>query len=128
MADIRGYLISLGLFVAGWVAGYTVMILVFSHSPSALAYGLLSGWWCALYSARIFRIQLSVAAVAFPGYVAYAMLSVTLDFPNIYHDRPSSIDFQYVLSATFSAAIFVSPLLMDHLVRRAADTFRKREE
>jgi hypothetical protein len=125
MDDIRGHLFSLSLFVAGWAAGYAAMILVFSHSPSASAYGLISGWWCALYCARVFELRLSVAAVAFPVYLGYAVLSVILDLPYLYHDNPGSVDFQYFLSAMLSAAMFVSPLIVDSAIHRAADIFRK---
>ena len=116
-------MLSLTVFISSWVAGYIAMLLIFSHSTNALAYGLISGWWCALYASRIFSVRLSVSVGAFAVYFVYALLAVYLDFPSFYHDAPKKIDFAYFMSAVFTAIIFASPLVTDFIVRKVATYF-----
>lgn len=58
------------LYIIVWVITYLAVVRFFSDSPSRVAYGLISGWWAALYFSLLVEIKIKdlpiiVAILAF---------------------------------------------------------------
>jgi hypothetical protein len=105
------------LYISAWVFGYGVMIVIFGHSPSRQAYGLLSGWWCALYVSYILSVNLRAAAFALLVYFCFGFLSVYFGWSWLYHDLPHAVSVTCTFVLLVGGLVFVSPILLNSIVR-----------
>jgi hypothetical protein len=116
-AKWRQTLLRSFLHVMAWVSAYILTTLIFKESPSRQAYGFLAGWWCALYIDNILNLSFEAAIIPFLVYLFIGVLAVYFTFPWIYHDVPSDVSFPYLVMLFAGAGIFVSPVLVNIIMR-----------
>ena len=96
-----------------------------ADSEARLAYGYLTGWWAALYFGYIARFNIYSSAFAFIIYFCAGILAVFLDWSWFYKGLPISVTPSYLLILAIGGAVFVSPILINSIVRPLAEKFRK---
>lgn len=102
----------------GWLVGFSVILILTSDSPSKLVYAELSGWWAALYVSRACRANLLSVLFGFLLALFYFIFSVYLPLPVLNRDTPDSLNASYLIQTLLNAFIFVSPILIDMLLRK----------
>ena len=96
-----------------------------ADSEARLAYSYLTGWWTALYFGYIARFNISSSAFAFTIYFCVGILAVFLDWSWFYKGLPTSLIPSYLLILAIGGAVFVSPILINSVIRPLAEKFRK---
>lgn len=104
------------LHALAWVLAYVLVIYVFDYSPSKQAYGLLSGWWCALYVGYIFNIQFRTTIVARIAYVLVGLLTASLAAPWVSHDWSSVPAADKILYDAVHSVVILSPIAINTII------------
>ena len=114
-------LIHCAFYGIGFLMTYKLM----ADSEARLAYSYLTGWWTALYFGYIARFNISSSAFAFTIYFCVGILAVFLDWSWFYKGLPTSLIPSYLLILVIGGAVFVSPILINSVIRPLAEKFRK---
>ena len=61
MNQVRKTAIAVALHYGTWIGVATIVEMIFGDSPARGAYGMLSGWWAALYVGYVAKIGMSAA-------------------------------------------------------------------
>lgn len=109
-------LIGAAIHAATWIATVIVVSALSSGMSSSAAYGILSGWWAALYVGRLASIGIEAAIPLALGYAVLGMVSVPLGWSWIYHDPPISLSSAYVGTVLVAGLLFASPTAVNWLV------------
>lgn len=110
---------------AFWVIGILIASKLMAHSEARIAYGYLTGWWAALYFGYIGRFKISSSVSALIIYFCTGILAVFLDWSWFYKGLPASVTPRYLLTLAIGGVVFVSPILINSIVRSFAEKFRK---
>lgn len=94
-------LIGAAIHAATWIATVIVVSALSSGMSASAAYGILTGWWAALYVGRLVSIGIEAAIPLTLGYAALGIVSVPLGWSWIYRDPPMSLSSSYVGSVRF---------------------------
>ena len=114
LGNIRG---ALG-HILSWVVPYVFVILFAKHSSSRYVYGIITGWWCALYVGYILKINFSSFLFVFLMYMLVGFFAIYFNFEWFYHDVPDKIDFSIMLIILCRALFFASPIILNYSVLR----------
>jgi len=106
----RGALVGAVIHVISWVGAMTIVGVMFSQSDSRIAYGLISGWWCALYTTTLSRAPLSSTGVVVAAFVLVDLGATLFGASLLHHDRDSTIGFTDVVDTLLRALVFASPI------------------
>lgn len=99
---------------AGWSLCQKSIEFIFSHSSARLAYGMICGWWGALYLGLLLRAY-SWLALLVSFFITWVLLNVSilLKVPLLpIHDRPVQILYVFLYSGFFSIVIS-SPIILN---------------
>ena len=108
----RRALMETAVHFAAWIATYSFIFMILSGSDARTAYGLLSGWWCALYAGSVLRTSLKTGLVAAAAFIALDLAAAAMGLPRMYHDG-GSFGLGTVLNTIQRALLFVSPILVN---------------
>jgi hypothetical protein len=111
--NFKSTLTKAALHFAAWAFARYAALAVFSASESGHAYGLLSGWWCALYVAALCETRLASAMLA-------AGVFLVVDWT---HPIPPAHDITELGLADLlvRVAIFISPIPIHIALQRLRD-------
>lgn len=112
---------------AFWLIGIVISFTVMAHSEARIAYGLLTGWWIALYFGYITNISISSSVFPFLIYICTGIFAVICKWTWFYKGLPETITLYYVIILLLGAAIFVSPILINEVVRKMALLLAKKD-
>lgn len=82
-----------------------------AHSPARVAYGLISGWWAALYAAHFMGVTLARGTLICGGFfvTCFALRMMGLEWA---HDPPARFDLIEVAErSALESLAFVSPVV-----------------
>jgi hypothetical protein len=82
-----------------------------------LAYGIICGWWAALYVGRVLPIDLFSVVPVVAGYLLIGMLEIPFNLRWAYRDPPSSADLAYVSTIVLAGVMFASPVILNWGIR-----------
>jgi hypothetical protein len=102
--------------VIAWVLTYALIVALFKDSAARQAYGLLAGWWCALFIDYLFHVPFKAATCPFFAYICIGILAVFYQIPWIYHDLPSELTLAYITMLALGGIVFVSPIIIDNVI------------
>lgn len=105
------------IYYSAWFTGYLGTTLLFSSSHCYHSYGLLSGWWCALFISYLFRIQFYTLIPLIITYLCIVISSYAFDFNWFYRDPPTEFSIFFLLILFAQSLLFVSPLLVTLFIR-----------
>ncbi len=108
----RRVLLETVVHFAAWIATYALVSAVFSGSDARTAYGLLSGWWCALYAGAVMNTSLKAGLAAAVVFIALDLVAAAMSLPRMYHDG-GTFGFGTVVNTIQRALLFVSPILVN---------------
>lgn len=111
MADMRAAVIQATLHFAAWVLPALVVGAVFGHSESRLAYGLLSGWWAALYLGYVFAVRIKSIVLSVLFYILVVVIDWYFDL-GLFHDST-------LLVSLLGLMAYISPILLNAAMRAA---------
>jgi hypothetical protein len=117
MINISKLLIQGVAHTVFWLLGIFAALQLMAHSDARIGYGYLIGWWGALYCGFITNVKLPSSIVAFLIYLTVGILSVFFDWSWFYKGLPESLSIQYVITVVFGGVVFVSPILVNAMVR-----------
>lgn len=92
-----------------------VVAAAFSHSEAATAYGLLSGWWCALYVATLTTPTNRAGGAVFVLFLAIDVIAAAMGVAPFQHDR-AGLGGSTIINAGLRAIVFVSPIFANRAV------------
>lgn len=115
MISMKRGVVKALLHMGAWMVGAAATALLFRHSGSWLAYGLLSGWWCALYCGYVFRVERSAVLPAGVLYLAARIVAAGTGLDLVYHDSPPLLSLDFVSTVVLGSVIFISPILVNEL-------------
>lgn len=103
---------------ASWLGTSWIITYLTSGSAASLAYGALSGWWCALYVGAIAGVRIHSTAVAAAIYLSCALSARLLgwSWPLSNADRTWGAA-SFALDVG-SALLFVTPIVINEVVMR----------
>lgn len=107
--------VGVAIHFAAWIAMAMVVAAVFSHSEAATAYGLLSGWWCALYAATLTTPTIRAGAVAFVVFFVIDVVAAAMGIVLLQHDQ-AGLEASTIVNAGLRAVVFVSPIFANRVV------------
>jgi hypothetical protein len=102
-----------------WVIGYFLLALFFSDSPCRSAYGLLSGWYLALYVDFIANVSLGASLLAALFFYGLLVVAMAQGWQWFFHDASAKLSGVDYLLAIVPALGFTSPILLNAFVRYA---------
>jgi hypothetical protein len=102
------------LYLAIWVSIYYAITWLFKDSSCRVAYGLLSGWWSALYISALFEIRIK----------DLPLYSLILGIIFLIGSFITNVAIK--LSDIEDFILFLSPMLVNAVVLRGKDVFKKR--
>ena len=108
-----------------WVIGFLVASKLMTHSEARIAYGYLTGWWAALYFGYIGKFNISSSVSAFIIYFCTGIIAVFFGWPWFYKGLPASLTHQYLLILAVGGAVFVSPILINLIVRKIVENLNQ---
>lgn len=108
-----------------WVAGIFAAAKLMEHSEARTAYGYLIGWWAALYFGYIGKFKIGSSVSAFIIYFCTGILAVFLRWSWFYKGLPESVTLQYIIVLVIGGAVFVSPILINSIIRLIVSRFGK---
>ena len=110
---------------AFWVIGFLVASKLMAHSEARIAYGYLTGWWTALYLGYIAKFKISSLVSALTIYFCTGILAVFLNWSWFYKGLPTSVTPRYLLTLAIGGAVFVSPILINLIVRKIVENLNQ---
>lgn len=115
------------IHLLAWILVYQIIVRIFSATPHASNYALLSGWWCALYFAHLFQIKPIVSIPLIIGYLVVGMVSFSTKLSLLsllsYHDPPTEFSGMLFYILLIQSIIFISPILISSSVRITMEWF-----
>ncbi len=115
----KNIIVDSAIHISCWILGYWALYSLMSHSGSKEAYGIIVGWWLALYIGFVFKIKLSAFPPVFLLYILTCIVSFIIGTTGwFYHGAPEHINF-ILLAVIFSQAlVFSSPIVVNWAVRK----------
>lgn len=108
-----------------WVIGIFSASQLMEHREARMAYGYLTGWWVALYFGYIGRLKVTSSVSALIIYFGVGIAAVFLDWSWFYKDLPRSVNLRYILVLVVGGVVFISPILINSIIRLFAEKLRK---
>lgn len=118
MTSLREWLVEPLIHLSAWIAGYQGTHLLLAGTSSVAAYASLSAWWLALYAGYVLSVKLKACVPLFIGYLIVSGGSLWLGYEWFFHDPPESLGLWLLVIAGGQALIFVSPVVINFLVRK----------
>ncbi|GEM_PF-5725620 len=109
------------IFWSGWFVGYYGICLIAfaldTDTDKANNYGLISGWWCALYFVNIFKIKVLSSVPIFISHLIVMLLSWHIGQFH-YHDPPEKLTVSFFFMAVVTRSFFfTSPVFINGLIK-----------
>lgn len=123
---LKQWVIDPCIHVSAWIIGYQITIGVFSGSECVYVYGLLSGWWCALYLGYIGRVKLFITIPLIIIYMTLEIVSFFWELPLLlYHNPPANFEWAFFFVILGQAVIFISPIPINIFVQKCASWLKR---
>jgi len=114
----RDWLIGPVIHVVAWLGAYQATVAVLGGTSGVAAYGMLSGWWLALYADYVTGVKLKAGLVLFGAYFALSVGTALLGLSWFHTDTADDVGLMLPLLAAGQAAVFVSLLILNSLTRK----------
>lgn len=105
-------------YIFAWSGAFWIVYWVALHSDNKWVYGVISGWWCALYVSHILQLRLAIALYAVIVHFFYQVFLTMFDFHPSYHDFNYQFDEIYLMYILLLSLAFSSPIIIDYLIRK----------
>jgi hypothetical protein len=109
-----------------WIIGFFAASKLMGHSEAKFAYGYLTGWWAALYFGYIGNLKIASSVSAFIICFCVGIVAVFLNWYWFYKDLPESVTVQYMFVLIIGGGIFISPILINSVVRLLTERLRRK--
>lgn len=107
--------IGVAIHFAAWIAMVALVAAVFSHSEAAIAYGLLSGWWCSLYAATLTTPTIRAGTLALAVFFVIDVVAAAMGIGLLQHDR-AGLGIATIMNAGLRGIVFASPIFANRVV------------
>jgi hypothetical protein len=108
-----------------WVVGFLFMVQLAGDAPSHFVYGIIFGWGLAFYaSARLRPTPLSIVLLA-AGFATTFLVALMAGSRFFYRDASALSIAKTAEIAIGQTLFFCSPAIIDFVVSRAIDRWRK---